>query len=182
MTENIKKVGMERLIAFHTSFGWCGVVSGECGVKRIQFGYKSSYAVRKSIERLFPFVKEKEDDLLKMVKEMIAGFFDGKVVSLDFPIELSTATLFQKKVWEMTRSIPYGKVKTYGWLSQRLSKPGASRAVGNALADNPLPLIIPCHRVVRADGKPGGFSLPEGTNLKRRLIELEKGKIRSDKI
>ncbi len=165
---------MERFVEFRTHYGWCGIVSGGNGIKRIILGDKSSSSVKKSIKSLYPSVKHEEDDLLRKVKELLLKYFDGEVVCMDVPLEFSCATPFQRKVWEGVRSIPYGHIKTYGWLGKKLLNPRASRAVGNALSKNPLPLIIPCHRVVRSDGKMGGFSLHGGTMLKKKLIDLEK--------
>lgn len=165
---------MERFITFRTSYGWCGIVSGGNGIKRIVLGDRLFSSVKKSIKTLYPSVKYEEDDLLRKVKALLLKYFAGEVVCIDVPLEFPSATPFQRKVWEGTRSIPYGHVKTYGWLGKKLLNPGASRAVGNALSKNPLPLIIPCHRVVRSDGKMGGFSLPGGTLLKKKLIALEK--------
>jgi methylated-DNA-[protein]-cysteine S-methyltransferase len=165
---------MERFITFKTPYGWCGVVSGEKGIGRVVPGYGSSSSVKKTIQSIYSSVKHEEDDLLRRVKDLLLKYFDGEVVCFDVPLEFPSGTLFQRKVWESVRTIPYGDVKTYGWLGKKLLNPGASRAVGNALSKNPLPLIIPCHRVVRSDGKMGGFSLPGGTLLKKKLIDLEK--------
>jgi O-6-methylguanine DNA methyltransferase len=78
---------------------------------------------------------------------------------------------FQNRVLRMERMIPLGRVSTYGRLAQKLGKPGAARAVGNALASNPFPLIIPCHRAVRSDGSLGGYA--GGISMKRKLLESE---------
>ena len=165
---------MERFLSFRTPYGWCGIVSGANGMKRIILGDKSSSVVKNSIKSLYPSVKHEEDHLLRRMKELLLKYFDGEVVCMDVPLEFPKATLFQMRVWKEVKIIPYGDIKTYSWLGKKLSRPGSSRAVGNALAKNPLPLIIPCHRVVRSDGKMGGFSLPGGTLLKKKLIDLEK--------
>ncbi len=87
---------------------------------------------------------------------------------------------FQIKVYRTVCTIPWGQTRSYKWVAQRLGRSGSSRAVGQALKRNPYPLIVPCHRVIRADGSIGGFS--EGKRLKKRLLELEKAdKIRKDK-
>jgi methylated-DNA-[protein]-cysteine S-methyltransferase len=165
---------MEKFIAFETSYGWCGIVSGGDGIKRIILGYKSYSSVKGTITRLYPAIKDEENSILSRAREELLKYLSGEAAHLDFPIDLPKATPFQRKVWEETRSIPYGDVKTYRWLGERLTTPGVSRAIGNALARNPLPLIIPCHRVIRSDGAVGGFSLPGGTTLKSTLIELER--------
>jgi methylated-DNA-[protein]-cysteine S-methyltransferase len=81
------------------------------------------------------------------------------------------ATPFQKGVWEMVKTIPYGQTRTYKWVAEKIGNPEAFRAVGQALKKNPLPGIIPCHRVIRSDGKLGGFS--KGLKEKARLLKLE---------
>jgi len=74
-------------------------------------------------------------------------------------------------VWQATRLIPYGETRSYLWVAVQIGKPGAARAVGQALGRNPLPVIVPCHRVIAADGGLGGFT--GGLEMKRRLLELE---------
>lgn len=89
------------------------------------------------------------------------------------PLDLSLVGPFQRKVLEQLRQIPRGQVRTYREVAQAIGQPGATRAVGSACARNPVPLIVPCHRVVRADGGLGGYSLRGGTALKRRLLSQE---------
>lgn len=79
---------------------------------------------------------------------------------------------FQLKVLEETLKIPFGQVRTYGWIARRIGRPKAARAVGGALRKNPYPIIIPCHRVVKSAGSPGGYS--RGKEVKKRLIEFER--------
>jgi len=95
------------------------------------------------------------------------------VAGWTFPdrLDLSGATPFQRMVWEATRLIPYGETRSYAWVAGQVNKPGAARAVGQALGRNPLPIIIPCHRVIRGDGSLGGFS--NGLEVKERLLHLE---------
>jgi methylated-DNA-[protein]-cysteine S-methyltransferase len=86
-------------------------------------------------------------------------------------LDLPQATTFQRKVWEITRLIPYGETRSYSWVAEQLGKAGAVRAVGRALARNPLPIITPCHRVVEKDGTLGGYS--GGVEIKEYLLQLE---------
>ncbi len=87
-------------------------------------------------------------------------------------LDLARCTPFQRRVLQRQCDVPYGSVSTYGQIAQRTGSPGAARAVGNALADNPFALAVPCHRTVRADGSLGGFQ--GGAALKRALLELER--------
>ena len=101
----------------------------------------------------------------------LKAYFSGERV--DFPelLDLAGATPFQREVWETARFIPYGEVRSYGWVAARIGRPKAARAVGQALGRNPLPVIIPCHRVLAGDGSLGGFS--GGLEMKRLLLKLE---------
>ncbi|MCZ6626311.1 MAG: MGMT family protein [Deltaproteobacteria bacterium] len=92
--------------------------------------------------------------------------------SFSTPCDLGGLPPFTRAVLRITAQIPYGEVRSYRWVAQRLGKPNATRAVGNALARNPIPIIIPCHRVVRSDGTLGGFAL--GRDWKKGLLDLEK--------
>ena len=80
---------------------------------------------------------------------------------------------FYQKVWRACATIPKGQVRTYGWVARRIGKPGAARAVGQALGKNPFAPVVPCHRVVGADGRLGGFSAPGGVEAKRKLLRKE---------
>lgn len=88
------------------------------------------------------------------------------------PVDLSSVTEFQRHVLETTATIPRGQVRPYGWVAREIDRPRAVRAVGTALAHNPVPLIIPCHRVVRSDGQIGNYSLG-GPHIKMELLEHE---------
>ncbi len=84
------------------------------------------------------------------------------------PVE---GTPFQRRVWSVLETIPHGEVRSYGWVAERIGMPRASRAVGAANGANPIPIIVPCHRVINADGRIGGYS--GGVSIKRKLLELE---------
>lgn len=103
--------------------------------------------------------------------ERLRAYFDGHKAAFLDELDLSGATQFQRQVWEATRLIPYGETRSYLWVAARINRPGAVRAVGQALSRNPLPVIIPCHRVIASDGGPGGFS--GGTEMKQYLLTLE---------
>jgi methylated-DNA-[protein]-cysteine S-methyltransferase len=98
--------------------------------------------------------------------------------ALDFALDLGIGTPFQRRVWEAARKIPYGTVVSYAELAHMAGSEGASRAVGNAMGANPVPIVVPCHRVVHSDRSIGGFS--SGLHWKRFLLELERGQIGID--
>lgn len=114
--------------------------------------------------------------LFKSLQERIIAYFEGARVEFgpDIPIVLEGFSGFRSAVLATCRSIKYGQIRTYGRLAAESGWPAAARAVGGALAGNPLPLIIPCHRVIRSDGRMGGFSAPGGISLKRRMLDLER--------
>jgi methylated-DNA-[protein]-cysteine S-methyltransferase len=95
----------------------------------------------------------------------------GRPVTAEPPMDLSSGTNFQRKVWAALQTIPMGKTKTYAGVAAFIRKPKATRAVGGACGANPVPLIIPCHRVVAAQGRLGGFS--SGLHWKRKLLDRE---------
>jgi O-6-methylguanine DNA methyltransferase len=100
-------------------------------------------------------------------------FFAGERGFFTVPIDLSSTAPFQRSVLESARGIPLGEVRSYQWIAERIGRPGAVRAVGTALGRNPIPLIVPCHRVVRSDGSLGGYAF--GLDLKRHILLLERG-------
>jgi len=111
------------------------------------------------------------NDLLPGLVERLKSYFGGGKISFPDVIDLSEATPFQRKVWQAARLIPYGETRSYRWLAEKIGKPKAARAVGQALGRNPLPIIVPCHRVVASNGGLGGFT--GGVEIKKRLLELE---------
>jgi methylated-DNA-[protein]-cysteine S-methyltransferase len=123
---------------------------------------------------LIEFVKKtgraKENKITKIAKKEIDGYFNNKIKVFNFPIDLNLSG-FQKLVYNYIKKIPYGQVKTYKDVAKGIGKKKASRAVGQALGRNPLPLYFPCHRIVKSDGTLGGFS--GGKNLKENLIKME---------
>ncbi len=111
-------------------------------------------------------------DVLEQAAVQLTEYFDGKRSDFDLPIEL-TGSSFQKKVWSELRNIPYGHTISYGELAKRVGNPRAARAVGSANARNPIPIIVPCHRVIGANGSLVGFG--GGLPTKRYLLGMESG-------
>jgi len=103
--------------------------------------------------------------------DRIKRYFDGEPVDFADKLDLAGTTPFQQSVWLTVRNIPRGETRSYGWVANQLGLPKAARAVGQALGRNPVPIVIPCHRVIGSDGKPGGFG--GGVEIKKLLIQLE---------
>jgi methylated-DNA-[protein]-cysteine S-methyltransferase len=113
------------------------------------------------------------DELLASARHQVLAYIAGNRKIFDLPLDWSGTTAFQAEVLRLTLDIPFGQVRTYGELAIALGKPAASRAAGGALARNPLPLLIPCHRVVASSGALTGYSAAGGIATKARLLEME---------
>jgi len=113
-----------------------------------------------------------ESNLERRVARELVEYLAGERRRFDFPIDLH-GTPFEMEVWTALQNIPYGSTVTYGELATRLGRPGAARAVGSANGRNPIPIVVPCHRVIAAGGKLGGYG--GGLTLKRQLLDLESG-------
>ena len=122
------------------------------------------------------------DELLVSARQQILEYFAGDCKTFDLPLDWSGMSAFQADVLRLTLEIPFGEVRTYGELAIALGKPAASRAVGGALARNPLPLLIPCHRVVASSGALTGYSAAGGITTKARLLEMEGHRVVSKKL
>lgn len=160
-----------RYVVAHIGAGWIGVVASAQGLLRLTLPQPSVSEVKPLLGAhldLAAYAPDAFADLLQRLRR----YFHGEVVTFTDELDLSSATVFQRKVWAQTRLIPYGETRTYHWVAAQVGQPVAARAVGQALARNPLPIIIPCHRVVAADGKLGGYS--GGVGLKQELILLER--------
>ncbi len=170
--------GPVSLSIFDTELGWFGLLGRGDAVKRIFLGHLSAEQVRRAAADVLstrgvedpPTASDWNPKLRRAIQDFARGIptnFAG------VEIDLAEATPFRKRVLEQTRKIAYGQKLTYGELAARAGKPGAARAVGAVMASNPLPIVIPCHRVVASGGSLGGFSAPQGIELKRRLLEME---------
>ncbi len=132
---------------------------------------KSSAPVSRAPDsRTSPVIAVRKDSLPVYIKDQVLEYFEGKLRRFDIPFILF-GTDFEKRVWLTLNEIPYGQTRTYKWLAGRLGSPRSVRAVGRALGKNPLPIILPCHRVIQSDGNLGGYS--PGIGIKRRLLDLE---------
>lgn len=106
-----------------------------------------------------------------VIKRELTAYFDNGEEEFTQKIDLAGGTEFEREVWLILKEIPYGETRTYKWLAEKIGNPNASRAVGRALSRNPLPIILPCHRIIESDGSLGGYS--GGVNIKRRLLDME---------
>jgi methylated-DNA-[protein]-cysteine S-methyltransferase len=161
-------------IAYHTIDSPVGrllIAATERGIVRIAYAIEDHDAVLESLaERLSPRILRAPARLDAVAREL-DEYFAGRRTSFDLPLDLSLAKGFRREVLEHLRRIGYGCTETYTEVAAAAGSPRAVRAVGSACATNPLPVIVPCHRVLRSDGSLGGYL--GGLDAKRALLELE---------
>ena len=152
-----------RLLAASTERGLCAVQLGE-----------SDAALEAALRKDYPRAEVLRDDrVLKPTLAAILAHLDGSVPRLDLPVDVA-ATAFQWRVWRTLQQIPYGETRSYAQVAEALGQPRAVRAVARACASNRVALVVPCHRVVRADGEAGGYRW--GASRKRLILAQEKGR------
>tara|TARA_B100000686_G_C16787396_1_gene976170 strand:- start:1235 stop:1768 length:534 start_codon:yes stop_codon:yes gene_type:complete len=156
---------------FSNPIGFTGLVAGSNGLLRIINTTKSESFIEKRLALLTNVEIVKRPSEFKDLVKQFSLYFKGTLKVFDFPLDLSLGTPFQQKVWKKLLTIPYGKTRSYKWLASNIKNPQAYRAVGNANGNNPLPIIIPCHRVIRKNGDLGGYT--GGLGIKRFLLNLE---------
>ncbi len=163
---------MTRHRIFETCWGYSALAASDRGIVATFLPQQSRRRAETLVSRQFP-ESEHSPALLSDVVRVIRTYFEGQSVRFNVRLDLEGVTEFRRRVLEACRRIPRGLTATYADLARVAGSPGAARAAGSAMANNPLPLIVPCHRVVRSDGTLGGFSSSEGVRLKQRLLELE---------
>lgn len=155
--------------------GSAGFVATDKGVSKVVLTGRGPSQARKRLAEEFPDA-EYDPGLLASFQRQLRAYFAGRLKRFRVKLDLSSLTAFQRQVLDRCARIGYGRTKTYGQLAREVGRPNAARAVGGALGRNPVPLVIPCHRVVAGDGRLGGFSAEQGVSLKRRLLDMEAGR------
>jgi methylated-DNA-[protein]-cysteine S-methyltransferase len=163
-------------LIFETASGFCGIAWNNLGITRFQLPTKSAEAAERMLLRRVPGAKPGAP--MPEVVEAVAAvkrYFEGEKTDFsDFKLDLDDQDAFFKQIYAAARQVGWGHTTTYGTLAKELGAgPEIARDVGQAMAKNPVPLIIPCHRVLAAGGKAGGFSAPGGSAAKLRMLELE---------
>jgi methylated-DNA-[protein]-cysteine S-methyltransferase len=163
---------MTTYTCFQTTWGTVSFAATDKGVCGLCLPLASVRRVEQIARRRWPGA-ERRPDLMKGLQRRIAAYFSGERARFTVPVDLTGLTEFQQAALRACLSIPYGVTTTYGRLAAMVGRAGAARAVGRAMARNPIPLIIPCHRVLAAGGDLGGFSAEGGVEVKSRMLRLE---------
>ena len=161
---------------FDTAIGPCAIAWGERGVIGVQLPEANAAKTRARMRRRFPGAREASlpADVQRAVDGIVALLRGEAIDFSGVALDLDRVPEFHRRVYEVARTVACGKTITYGEITKRLGAPGeAAPDVGQALGRNPFPIIVPCHRVLAAGGKLGGFSAPGGVATKRRLLAIE---------
>jgi methylated-DNA-[protein]-cysteine S-methyltransferase len=160
---------------FATALGPGAIAWNERGVVGVQLPEESEAAARARMQRRFAGARElaAPPEIARAI-DAVAALLGGEAADLSFVVlDEQRVPPFDRGVYAAARAIPPGATRTYGEIARQLGDPGAARAVGRALARNPFPIVVPCHRVLAAGAGLGGFSAPGGTKTKVRLLEIE---------
>jgi methylated-DNA-[protein]-cysteine S-methyltransferase len=165
---------------FDTALGTCGIAWGGAGVRGLHLPGADAERTRAGLRRRHPGAVESEPPpAVRAAIDAIVALLAGRALDdlSGIHLEMDHLPAFHRRVYEFARTIPPGRTSTYGAVAASLGDPTAARAVGQALGANPFAIIVPCHRVLAAGGRSGGFSAPGGVDTKRRLLEIEQARI-----
>jgi methylated-DNA-[protein]-cysteine S-methyltransferase len=155
-----------------TAYGWVAVAWSEKGLVAVTLPQRDEAEALSQLPEVSVVGSQEPDGLdVQSLADKLCRYFDSQRVAFDEPLDPSIGTDFQRQVWAITRAIPRGQVLTYGEIAREAGSPGAARAVGQAMARNPWPIVVPCHRVVGSDGSLTGFG--GGLDMKRRMLAME---------
>jgi methylated-DNA-[protein]-cysteine S-methyltransferase len=163
---------------FATAIGPVGLVWGPTGIVGLQLPEAGVAETRRRLTRPFPDAQPQEpvtdEAILDAIAAITALLETGDADLSAITLDLTKAPAFNQRVYDLVRAIPPGHTRTYGDVAAELGEPGAAQAVGQAMGHNPVPIVVPCHRVVAAGGRLGGFSARGGNQTKRRMLEIER--------
>ena len=160
---------------FDTAIGRCGIAWGARGVAGVQLPEAGESEIRTRLLHRFPAAGEMPPPAeVQSAVDCIRALLRGEASDLSIiALDMSQVPAFHRRVYEAARTIPPGMTLSYGEIAAQIGAPGAARAVGQALGRNPFPIVVPCHRVLAAGGKIGGFSAQGGVATKRRMLAIE---------
>jgi methylated-DNA-[protein]-cysteine S-methyltransferase len=160
---------------FKATGGWIGLLASDKGVRRVTLLQPTEAAAKKALGTDADKT-ERAPARLSKAEKLLKSYFSGEKTDFTDKPDYSGCTEFERAVWETARKIPYGQTRSYGWIAKEMGNPKAARAVGQALGKNPVPIIVPCHRVIAGDGGLGGFS--GGLEAKKKMLALEKASVK----
>jgi len=160
---------------FETAIGTCAVVWGERGIRALSLPEKSESQLRARLTRQFPDAREEPPpaEIATAIDRIRALLHGGRDDLASLVLDMEDQPDFHRRVYDLARAIPPGETRTYGEIAAALGDKTLSRAVGQALGRNPWPIVVPCHRVLAANGKTGGFSADGGVETKMRMLTIE---------
>jgi len=161
-----------RYVIIKTGWGYMGLRGWDDNISRLVLPQRSKKGVCQALACESKTARE-DDKLGLCLQRSLIDYFEGKAVRFDCTLDISWASEFARKVLRCCSRIKPGQTISYGDLAHRVNRPRAARAVGGVMAKNRIPLIIPCHRVIAADGHLGGFSAAGSVDLKKRLLQHE---------
>lgn len=161
---------MRQTLIFKSRWGWMGLAQSSAGITSVVLSKSSKRAVQASLG-LYDAAQVAPSPRLRSAQKQLIEYLGGKRIAFTMPLDLSQGTAFQRRVWNVLRHVPYGRLSSYRSVAVRVGGTRYARAVGNAVGSNPVPILVPCHRVVAHDGSLGGFSC--GLPVKRKLLALE---------
>ena len=161
-----------------TDIGAFSLFAREEHLWRLDLVASGAADARKRVRAEFPEAVE-QPAFFEAVIQLLRRYLRGERVELDIPVDLFGLKAFTSRVLMEIRHVPYGGLASYGTIARRVGCPNGARAVGQALARNPIPVVIPCHRIIRGDGSPGGFGM--GLGMKVKLLSIEGVNIREQR-
>jgi len=172
----------EGFALFDTAIGTAAIAWGPRGIVATRLPEHDKVEVRARMRERFPDAPESAPppSVQRVVDDIVAHMSGHARDLLDADLDLEGIPDFHRRVYDVTRAIPPGETLSYGEVAEKLNAPGAARAVGQALGQNPCPIIVPCHRVLGSNGKVGGFSARGGTVTKMRLLNIEGAKVKQE--
>ena len=163
---------MRRTMIFKSRWGWVGVAESEKGIATIVLPQPTRMKVVSALRAGLEMPSDESPSTrLRAARKQLLEYLSGTRKSFSLPLDLSEGTGFQQRVWKALESVPYGQLRSYQGLADSIGGKQYARAVGSAVGANPLPVVIPCHRIVTQNASLGGFSC--GLPMKRKLLALE---------
>jgi methylated-DNA-[protein]-cysteine S-methyltransferase len=166
---------MHSYVFFDTALGRCAIAWSPRGIAAVELPGSDDRSTRRRLRRALPGAVERQPpaDVARAIDDIVALFEGERRDLAAIVLDMEDVGEFERRVYETARAVPAGETITYGEIAVRIGERGAAQAVGRALGRNPFPIVVPCHRVVAADGSLRGFSAPGGIETKRRMLAIE---------